>query len=201
MHEFCVSKHWGSSAAIADMDHSVPPRPHTPPQINLLHTAAWGLPSRWICAWPQNTLFPRHYTSIKVASKSPGRDQRKKTKSDTYCEYPREESRLGKRLQSKKLTSVKRQINADWVAVRGLPVSPVPPHSFLSFPITSYFFAIISNLPRSFAGHRDHRRSLQKAAQPRTASPGFVTAAFQIWEAWYYTWSLVYTHSALTKVP
>ena len=74
--------------------------------------------------------------------------------------------------------------------------------------ITSYYFlslcdhfqppAMSFNLARSFA---DHRRSSQKAAQPRTASPGFVTAAFQIWEAWYYTWSLVYTHSALTKVP
>src|SRR3981189_3469435 len=34
------------------------------------------------------------------------------------------------------------------VTVRGLPDSPVPPHSFLSFPITSYPPAIISNLPR-----------------------------------------------------
>src|SRR3981189_2419107 len=95
--------------------------------------------------------------------------------------------------------------------VRGSPVSPVPPHSFLSFSITSYSSAIISNLPRclsslrdlskTIADHRDHRRSSQEAAQPRTASPSLVTAAFQIWEAWYYTWSLVYTHSALTKVP
>src|SRR3979490_1097659 len=95
--------------------------------------------------------------------------------------------------------------------VRGLPVSPVLPHSFSSVPITSYSLAIISNSPRclstsrdpskTIADHRDHRRSSQEAAQPRTASPGLVTAAFQIWEAWYYTWSLVYTHFALTKVP
>jgi hypothetical protein len=97
------------------------------------------------------------------------------------------------------------------VNVRGLPDSPVPPPSLLSFPTTSYFSAIISNLPRclstscdlpkTIADHRDHRRSSQEAALPRTASPGFVIAAFQIWEAWYYTWSLVYTHSTLTKVP
>src|SRR3981189_3307299 len=77
--------------------------------------------------------------------------------------------------------------------------------------ITSYFSAIISNLPRCLSSSRDlsqtiatiadHRRRPHSLAQPRTASPGFVTAAFQIWEAWYYTWSLVYTHFALTKVP
>jgi hypothetical protein len=55
-------------------------------------------------------------------------------------------------------------------AVRGLPVSPVPPHFFLSFPITSYPPAIFQppamsfNLARSFADHHDHRRSSQKAA-------------------------------------
>ena len=102
-------------------------------------------------------------------------------------------------------------VHVHWVSVRGLPVSPVLPHSFLSVPITSYSLAIISNLPRclstsrdpskTIADHRDHRRPSQEAAQPRTASPGLVTAAFQIWEAWYYTWSLVYTHFALTKVP
>src|SRR3979490_3060526 len=78
-------------------------------------------------------------------------------------------------------------------------------------PIISYHFlflcdhfqppAMSFHLARSSEDHRDHRRSSQEAAQPRTASPGFVIAAFQIWEAWYYTWSLVYTHSALTKVP
>src|SRR3981189_2011989 len=96
-------------------------------------------------------------------------------------------------------------------SVRGLPDYPVPPPFLIIFSITFYFSAIISNLPRclstlrdlpkTIADHRDHRRSSQEAALPCTASPGFATAAFQIWEAWYYTWSLVYTHSALTKVP
>ena len=94
------------------------------------------------------------------------------------------------------------------VSVRGLPVSLVPPHFFLSFPITPYPPAIISNIPRSLLTLRDlsqtiadHRRPSQIIAEGRIASHGLVTAAFQIWEAWYYTWSLVYTHSALTKVP
>jgi hypothetical protein len=34
---------------------------------------------------------------------------------------------------------------------------------------------------------------LWKATWPGTTLPSLVTAAFQIWEAWYYTWSLVYT--------
>src|SRR3981189_1414989 len=91
--------------------------------------------------------------------------------------------------------------------VRGLPVPPVPPHLFLSLPISLRSFPtspMSFKLARSFADHRDHRRSSQEAAQPRTASHGIarpVTAAFQIWEAWYCIWSLVYTHFALTKVP
>jgi hypothetical protein len=40
--------------------------------------------------------------------------------------------------------------------VRGLPISPVLPHSFLSFPITFYSLAIISNLVWSFPISRDH---------------------------------------------
>src|SRR3981189_362528 len=65
------------------------------------------------------------------------------------------------------------------VTVRGLPDSPVPPHSFLSFPITSYPPAIISNLPRCLSTSRDlsqtiadHHRPLQIIAEGRIASHG-----------------------------
>ena len=51
--------------------------------------------------------------------------------------------------------------------VRGLPVSPVPPHSFLSFPITSYSSAIISNLPRCLSSSRDLSQTIATIADHR----------------------------------
>src|SRR3979490_2062400 len=87
-----------------------------------------------------------------------------------------------------------------WI-VRGLPLPPVPPHLFLSLPISLRSFPTSRDV---FQARAIFRRPSQEAAQPRTASHGIarpVTAAFQIWEAWYCIWSLVYTHFALTKVP
>ena len=51
--------------------------------------------------------------------------------------------------------------------VRGLPVSPAPPHFLLSFPITSYFFAIISNLPRCLSTLRDLSQAIATIADHR----------------------------------
>src|SRR3981189_3482403 len=53
------------------------------------------------------------------------------------------------------------------IHVRGLPVSPVPPHSLLSFPITSYFFAIISNLLRCLPTSRDLSQTIATIADHR----------------------------------
>jgi hypothetical protein len=65
------------------------------------------------------------------------------------------------------------------MAVRGLPIPPVPPNFFLSPPITFYSSAIISNLARSLPtlhdlSHQqysiaDHRRRLHSLAQHRLA--------------------------------
>src|SRR3979490_868091 len=66
--------------------------------------------------------------------------------------------------------------------VRGLPVSPVPPHFFLSLPIPSRSFptsrdvfqprAILRRPSQTIATIADHRRRPHSLAQPRTASPG-----------------------------
>ena len=82
--------------------------------------------------------------------------------------------------------------------VRGLPISPVLPHSFLSLPILWRSFPTLSDhfQPRAIFSIGDIPSQI--IAEGRIASCGLVTAAFQIWEAWYYTWSLVYTHSADT---
>jgi hypothetical protein len=85
--------------------------------------------------------------------------------------------------------------------VRGLPV----------FPVLSYFLQLVAISWRPFPTSSDYFQpwaiiSIGDISSPIitegcTASPGIVRAAFQIWEAWYYTWSLVYTRSVLTKVP
>src|SRR3981189_1771373 len=49
-------------------------------------------------------------------------------------------------------------------SVRGLSDSPVPPLSFLSFPSTSYFFAIISNLLRCLSTSRDLSQTIATIA-------------------------------------
>src|SRR3981189_2634757 len=94
------------------------------------------------------------------------------------------------------------------VTVRGLPDSPVPPHSFLSFPITSYPSAIISNLLRCLSTLRDLSQTIATIADHRRRPhslarhcPALSQRPSKYGRLWYYTWSLVYTHSALTKVP
>src|SRR3981189_2037234 len=58
------------------------------------------------------------------------------------------------------------------VTVRGLPDSPVPPHFFLSFPITSYPPAIISNLLRCLSTLRNLSQTIATIAEGRIASHG-----------------------------
>src|SRR3979490_2168317 len=70
------------------------------------------------------------------------------------------------------------------------------------FPLYHHFLSTFSNHFRPFPTLADHFhqptflrnlcRSLEIIAEGPMALPSLVMVAFQIWEAWYYTWSLVY---------
>ena len=82
-------------------------------------------------------------------------------------------------LSCKRINKVKHQCV---MVVRGLPVSPVPPHFFLSLPISLRPFptsrdvfqprAILRRPSQTIATIADHRRMPHSLAQPCTASPG-----------------------------
>ena len=80
------------------------------------------------------------------------------------CREAREAGKL-----KPKCPASSKSVQHDGRTVRRLPVSPVPPHFFLLFPMALQLSVISFNLARSFLSMIFHRRSSQKAAQPHKA--------------------------------